>query len=125
MSGCIGLSMVYIHFGPVPLRSLSTSVLLLSRTEVDVQFGPLSLRSFVSSVLSTDLDIHFGPYKATSVLLLLCERSAIRQLFGSRLHALICGHRLNLIVDSLIAYSRLLGQFHVPIVRPTLNGNLA
>jgi len=37
---------------------------------VDVQFGPLSLRSFATSVLSTDLGIHFGPYIATSVLLL-------------------------------------------------------
>jgi len=30
----------------------------------------LSLRSFASSVLSTDLDIHFGPYIATLVVLL-------------------------------------------------------
>ena len=46
---------------------------------MDVQFGPLSLRSFASSVLSTDLDIHFGPYIATSVLL-LTRPSVFRQL---------------------------------------------
>jgi len=61
--------MVLEAVGVHPLWSLATSVLLLSRTEVDVQFGPLSLRSFATSVLSTDLDIHFGPYVATSVLL--------------------------------------------------------
>ena len=69
---------IYNFKGVHPLRSLSISVLLLSRTEVDVQFGPLSLRSFASSVLSTDLDIHFGPYIAISVLLLIGRRS-----FGS------------------------------------------
>ena len=37
---------------------------------MDVQFGSLSLRSFASLVLSTDMDIHFGPYIATSALLL-------------------------------------------------------
>ena len=65
------LDSVYIHFGPLPLRSfyyqgpkwISSSVLFLVRslstsvlsTDLDIHFGPLSLRSFASSVLFTDL----------------------------------------------------------------------
>jgi len=48
------------------IRCISTSV---PSTSVLIHFGPFLVRSLSTLVLSTDLDIHFGPYKATSVLL--------------------------------------------------------